>query len=123
MLQLGRCSDLFNPYAMAAGTKVRLMPIEPPGARERYVVPTLDGRTESFTESLTYQWIASAGGFSDGTTGGPRDLSGNPAPLFTDYRAPDVEELLGRSDVSLWVIQRDERLGVHWYQACIRIAP
>jgi hypothetical protein len=25
--------------------------------------------------------------------------------------------------VSLWIIQRDERLGVHWYESCIRVTP
>jgi hypothetical protein len=121
MLTLGRCLDNPTPYRLAAGTKVRFLPIEAAGARERYTVPTLDGRGESFTESLTYQWIASAGGYSDGTTGGPHDISGNPAPLFTDYRAPAADDLAIAGPISLWIVQRDERLGVRWYESCIRI--
>lgn len=122
-LPLGRCAENPAPYQLAPGTKLRLAPVEPPGAREPYVVPTLDGRSESFTESLTYQWIAGAGGYSSGSTGGPRDLSGNPAPLFTDYRSPRAEDLMGPTDVPVWIIQRDERLGVRWYESCIRVAP
>lgn len=122
-LPLGRCAENAAPFALAPGTKLRLAPVEAPGARELYVVPTLDGRSESFTESLTYQWVASAGGYSSGSTGGPRDLSGNPAPLFTDYRSPRASDLMGPTDVSLWIIQRDERLGVRWYESCIRVTP
>jgi hypothetical protein len=84
-------------------------------------VPTLDGHSETFTESLTYQWIASAGGFSRGTTGGPRDLSGNPPPLFSDFKSPSALDLDGSGLISLWIIQRDERLGVQWYEACLHV--
>jgi hypothetical protein len=122
-LPLGRCAENPAPYQLAPGTKLRLSPVESPGAREVYVVPTLDGRSETFTESLTYQWIASAGGFSRGSTGGPRDLSGNPAPLFSDYKSPAAGDLDGPTDVSVWIIQRDERLGVQWYESCIHVAP
>jgi hypothetical protein len=120
-LPLGRCAENPAPYPLAPGTKLRLAPIESAGARERYVVPTLDGRSESFTESLTYQWIASSGGYSDGNTGGPHDLSGNPAPLFSDYRSPRASDLMGPTDISLWIIQRDERLGVQWVESCVRV--
>ena len=119
----GRCLDDPAPYALAPGAKLRLTPAEPSGAREVYVVPTLDGRAETFTEILTYQWVSSAGGFSKGTTGGPHDISGNPAPLFTDYKAPAASDLDGPTDVSIWIIQRDERLGVHWYESCVRVVP
>ena len=122
-LPLGRCAENPAAYQLAPGTKLRLLPIEPAGAREVYVIPTLDGRSETFTESLTYQWIAGAGGFSEGETGGPRDLSGNPAPLFSDYKSPSASDLEGPTDVSLWIIQRDERLGVHWYESCIHVTP
>lgn len=122
-LPLGRCADNPAPYALAPATKLRLMPIESPGAREVYTVPTLDGRSETFTESLTYQWVAGAGGFSRGSTGGPRDLSGNPPPLFSDFKSPAASDLDGKDLVSLWIIQRDERLGVQWYEACIRVTP
>ena len=122
-LPLGRCAENPAPYPLAPGSKLRIAPVEPAGARELYVVPTLDGRSESFTESLTYQWIASAGGYSSGSTGGPHDLSGNPAPLFSDYRSPRASDLMGPTDISLWIIQRDERLGVQWYESCVRVSP
>jgi len=122
-LPLGRCAENPAPLALAPATKVRLLPVEPDGAREVYVVPTLDGSSQTFTESLTYQWVAAMGGFSNGSTGGPRDLSGNPAPLFTDYKAPAAADLDGPTDIALWIIQRDERLGVRWYEACVRVAP
>ncbi|HET7502520.1 MAG TPA: hypothetical protein VFK02_15980 [Kofleriaceae bacterium] len=122
-ISLVRCADNPSPPSVEPRTKLRMTPVEPDGTREVYVVPTLDGKSQTFTESLTYQWIASAGGFSDGMTGGPHDVSGNPAPLFTDYRAPAAEDLDGPTDVSLWIIQRDERLGVTWYEGCLRVTP
>jgi len=122
-LVLRRCVDDPSPLTVAPRTKLRLTPIEPDGAREVYVVPTLDGKSQTFTESLTYQWTASAGGFSSGSTGGPRDVSGNPAPLFTDFTAPPPEDLEGPTDIVLWIVQRDERLGETWYEACIRVVP
>lgn len=122
-LPFGRCADNPAPRALAPATKLRLMPIEAAGAREVYTVPTLDGHAETFTESLTYQWIAGAGGFSRGSTGGPRDLSGNPPPLFSDFKSPEASDLDGPTDISLWIIQRDERLGVQWYESCVRVSP
>jgi hypothetical protein len=122
-LPLIRCPENPAPLEMPPATKLRLLPVEPDGAREVYVVPTLDGKSQTFTESLTYQWVASAGGLSSGSTGGPRDLSGNPAPLFTDYKSPAAEDLDGPTDVTVWIIQRDERLGVHTYEGCIRVVP
>jgi hypothetical protein len=122
-LPFGRCADNPAPRALAPATKLRLLPIEAAGAREVYTVPTLDGHSETFTESLTYQWIAGAGGFSRGTTGGPRDLTGNPPPLFSDFKSPAASDLDGSTDIPLWIIQRDERLGVQWYESCLRVAP
>jgi hypothetical protein len=122
-LPLGRCADNPAPLEVAPGIKLRMTPVEPDGVREVYVVPTLDGKSQTFTESLTYQWVASAGGFSNGSTGGPRDLSGNTAPLFTDYRSPAAADLDGPTEVSVWIIQRDERLGVAWYEGCVRVIP
>lgn len=122
-LPLGRCLENPAPLEMPPDAKLRLVPIEPPGVREVYVVPTLDGRSQTFTESLTYQWIAGDGGFSSGSTGGPRDVSGNPAPLQSDYESPAAEDLMGPKDVTIWIIERDERLGVQWYEACIRVVP
>jgi hypothetical protein len=120
-LMLRRCADGAAPLTVRTRDTVRLTPIEAPGAREDYVVPTLDGMGRMFTESLTYQWIASAGGFSAGTTGGPRDISGNPQPLFTDWHAPSAADLAGPTDVTLWMIQRDERYGVQLYETCIHV--
>ena len=119
----GRCVEAPATLTVAPGTKVRFTPIEPDGAREVYVVPTLDGQSRTFTENLSYQWSASAGGYSSGDTGGPRNVTGNPPPLFTDWRAPSAADLGGPTDVSLWIVQRDERLGVQWYESCIRVEP
>lgn len=120
-LPLGRCADNPAPYEILSATKLRLRPIEAAGAREVYTVPTLDGHSETFTESLTYQWIAGGGGFSRGSTGGPRDLSGNPPPLFSDFKSPSALDLDGSGLLSLWIIQRDERLGVQWYESCLHV--
>jgi hypothetical protein len=123
-LPLGRCLDQASPWVAPAGKKVRINPIEPPGVRETYVLPTLDGKSETFTESLTYQWTATAGQFDNDATGGPRDLAGNDPPLFTDWFTPSDRELKGSAeDVTLWIVQRDERFGVHWYESCIRVQP
>lgn len=122
-LPLVRCAENPAPLPPAPSTKLRLLPVEPDGAREVYVVPTFDGKSQTFTESLTYQWVASAGGLSNGSTGGPRDVSGNPPPLVTNYKAPAARDPDGPTDVSLWIIQRDERLGVHAYEACVRVTP
>jgi hypothetical protein len=121
VLPFGRCVDQAAPVEVAPDTRVRLTPVEPDGVREVYVVPTTDGTSRTFTESLTYQWLATAGNFTAGRTGGPRDAFGNPAPLFTDWVAPDAEDLEGTTDVDLWIIQRDERLGLRWYQSCVRV--
>jgi hypothetical protein len=102
---------------------VRLTPIEAATSRETYVAPTLDGLSEMFNETLTYQWVASGGSLSKGDTGGPRDVTGNPAPLFTDFKSPSADDITGPTDIALWIIQRDERLGVTWYESCIRVIP
>ena len=122
-LPLGRCPAQAAPLEVAPGTKLRFTPLETAGAREDYVVPTLSGASRMFTESLTYQWISGAGSFSAGSTGGPRDVAGNPAPLFTDWTAPKAKDVSGPTDVPLWIIQRDERLGVTWYESCVRVVP
>lgn len=123
LLPFGRCRDQAAPLEVPAGELIRLTPVEPQGVREEYVVPTTDGSSRMFTESLTYQWLATAGNYTSGSTGGTRDAFGNPATLFTDWRAPRAADLDGPTDVEVWVIQRDERLGVHWYESCIRVLP
>ena len=123
IMPLGRCVEQPAPIELRPGQTLRLTPVEADGAREVYVVPRLDGAQQTFTESLTYQWLASAGSFSSGSTGGPRDVAGNPAPLFTEYRAPKANDLTGPTDVALWMVQRDERLGAAWYESCVRVVP
>jgi hypothetical protein len=122
-LPLGRCVDQTAPIEIPPATKIRLLPIEPDGVRETYTVAKLDGTFQTFTENLTYQWTAGAGGFSDGETGGPHDPFGNEPPLFSDYTSPAAKDLDGPTDVSIWVVQRDERLGAAWYESCIRVVP
>jgi len=123
MLELGRCVDQAAPFEMPPNTKINLLPIEPDGVRETYVIPTLDGGSETFTESLTYQWNATLGGFSSGSTGGPHDAFGNPAPLDTNWTSPKADKLDGPTDITIWLVQRDERLGVQWYETCLRVTP
>lgn len=118
-----RCADQTMPVIVSAGSKVRLEPIERGDTREVYSVPTLDGSTRTFTESVTYQWLATAGKFSDSTTGGGHDPFGNLAPVHTTWTAPGADKLDGPTDVSFWIVQRDERLGVNWVEACVRVVP
>lgn len=122
-LPMGRCVDQTAPLTLVPTQKVRITPIEPANVRETYVVPTIDGMGATFTESLTYQWLAGAGGLSPGSSGGGRDISGTPAPLFTEYRAPRAEDLDGPTDIPLWIVQRDERLGAAWFESCVRVVP
>lgn len=122
-LPLGRCSDVTpgKPTATAQyGHKLRLEPIELSSTRETYSVPTIDGTTRTFTEAVTYQWLATAGSFSDSMTGGGHDPFGNLAPVHTEWSPPKVT---APTNVWLWVIVRDERLGVTNYQACITVLP
>ncbi|HEU0037604.1 MAG TPA: hypothetical protein VFQ53_43635 [Kofleriaceae bacterium] len=122
-LPMGRCVDQTAPLEIVPTQRVRITPVEPDGAREVYVVPTIDGKQETFTESLTYQWLAGGGSYSSGFTGGPRDVTGNPPPLFSDFRAPAADEIDGVTDIPIWIVQRDERLGAEWYESCIRVVP
>lgn len=122
-LPLGRCVTQADKVTVSPRALVRFTPIESPTTRETYVVPTVDGQSQAFTEAPTYQWTAGAGGFSSGMTGGPRDFAGNPAPLFTDWRAPRAEDVGAGLDVPIWLVQRDERLGATWYEGCVRVVP
>jgi hypothetical protein len=119
-LPLGRCAVMATPLAIAPGAMLPLLPVEPDGVREDYVVPTFDGGERMFTESPTYQWLATAGSWNRGDTGGPRDASGMFPPLDSTWTAPDVT---APTDVSLWLIQRDERLGAAWFESCVRVTP
>jgi hypothetical protein len=124
-MPMGRCVDQTAPLELVPTQRIRIEPVEVEGSRETYTVPTLDGMTQTFTESLTYQWLAGPGGsISPGSSGGPRDpVTGNPAPLFTDFRAPPADALDGVTDIPIWVVQRDERLGARWYETCVRVRP
>ncbi|MBV8756768.1 MAG: hypothetical protein JO257_05825 [Deltaproteobacteria bacterium] len=120
-LPLGVCGDGNPMITMPVATKLHLTPVELPTTRETYSVPTIDGKSRTFTEAVTYQWLASAGKFSDATTGGGHDPFGNLAPADTDYTSPAAKDVDG--DIQLWTIVRDERLGVSIYMACVHIQP
>jgi hypothetical protein len=122
-LPMGRCAEQARPIRIVVGEELPLMPIASDDAAEDYVVPTLDGDVRMFTESLTYQWLASAGSWRRGTTGGTRDASGMVPPLDNAYRPPAPDELDAEMDVSIWMIQRDERLGATWYESCVTVVP
>jgi hypothetical protein len=123
ILPFGRCEETVEPFEMPPDTKLNLLPVELPGAREAYVVPTLDGGSEMFTETLTYQWVANGGGLSSGSTGGPHDAFGNEAPLDTDWTSPGADKVTEPTDFTIWIVQRDERLGATWYETCLRVTP
>ena len=122
-LPLGRCADLERPIRVVVGDEVPLEPAEAPGTREEYVLPTIDGGSRTFTESPTYQWLATAGSWKRAETGGPRDITGMIPPLSTVWRPPAAEDVTEETRVSIWVIQRDERLGLAWYESCVVVVP
>lgn len=122
-LPLGRCAEI-PPVEVPAGSELELEPIEPSGAREDYVVPTFDGGSRLLTENLSYAWYATAGEWTSESTGGPRDFAGNQPPLDSTWKVPDDPEIVGDGlEVALWIVQRDERGGQAWYQACLRVTP
>jgi hypothetical protein len=118
---LGRCRD--QAFEVDAGEVVRLLPVEPAFVRETYVVPTFDGGSRTFTENMRYQWLAGAGSWSSPNSGGPKDGFGNEPSLQTTWRSPEPGEIEEPLDVPIWVIQRDERLGVAIYETCVRVMP
>lgn len=121
----GRCAELGDPdfpqlMTIQLGEVLFLMPKEPDGVRETYLVPTFDGSSREFTENLSYQWLAGDGEWNAPFTGGPKDPFGNTPPLHAEWTPPD--DFDGDSvDVPIWVIQRDERLGSRWYSSCVRV--
>jgi hypothetical protein len=120
-LVLGRCHDQASPLEVAPGEELHLAPVEPPGVRETYVVPTFDGGSQQITENLSYAWLAGDGKWKKASTGGPRDPFGNDPPLDTSWTAPtDVGAGL---DVPIYVVQRDERLGEAWFESCVHVRP
>ncbi len=106
---------LVNP-----GDAVTLFPNEASGTREDYAVPGLDGKTIILEESISYQWLATYGGWSDETTGGGHDILGNQSLLGSDWTAPFIGNR-DHLDVSIWMIQRDERFGVTPIETCLTV--
>jgi hypothetical protein len=122
-LQLGRCVDQASPLTINAGQRVRITPVEPVDLRETYVVPTFDGQIRQFTETIEYQWYTSSGTFSSLVSGGKRDAFGNLPTLDSAFRSRDALEVTAPTDASIWIIQRDERLGEAWFESCVRVMP
>ncbi len=120
-----RCNDTpslsFEIPEVKGGEVVTLFPVEPESAREEYFAPTLSGGAQRITETLTYQWLAAQGSFSDETTGGGHDILGNQSLLGTEWRAPRGLKIA--TNISLWMIQRDERYGNSVLETCIRVLP
>lgn len=122
-IPLGRCGAI-EPFLVAPGERITMLPREAAGAREEYVVPTFEGGSRHYTENLTYQWHATAGDWSRFETGGTMDAVGNQPPLDTRWTAPDDPEEIGDGlDVAMWIVQRDERGGQAWYETCARVVP
>lgn len=122
-LPLGRCRDV-EPLVVGPGEAVDIEPVEPEGAREDYVLPTIDGDRVELTENLRYQWLATAGKWKRFESGGPTDPFGNEPPIDTRWTAPeDLGEIGAGLGVEIWVVQRDERGGSSWYRSCVRVEP
>jgi hypothetical protein len=127
-LPLGRCVDQAAPITIPPGGRVRILPVEPAGLRETYVVPTFDGKVREFTETVTYQWLTTSGSFSRSSSGGKRDAFGNIPEIDSTYRTRDAKDpttnpSAGPVDASIWIVQRDERLGEAWFESCVRVLP
>jgi hypothetical protein len=112
--------DRSGALQVRSGEPISFVPVATEDAQEVYQVPTFDGGTRTFTETLSYAWFATAGTWSAEETGGPPDLVGNQPHLASQWTAPTVE-----SDtlVDLWVVQRDERGGLSWSTMCAAVAP
>lgn len=122
-LPVGRCGDI-EAIGVKSGETLGLLPVEVVGAREDYLVPTFDGGSRSFTENISYRFYATHGGFTKGSTGGPRDVVGNVPTLDTEWTAPSDSDVVGEGiEVSLFIVWRDERGGQSWLQSCVRVAP
>jgi hypothetical protein len=122
-LPLGRCGEV-TPLEVSPGEEIELLPVEPEGVREDYVVPTFDGDVRYFTENMRYAWFATAGEWSPENTGGPKDNVGNEPKLESKWTAPeDADEIGTGLDVRMWIVMRDERGGNAWYESCVHVAP
>ena len=118
-----RCSDpgyQISKSRVRPGDVVTLFPNEAGDTRENYAVPGLDGSTIILEETVSYQWFVTYGGWSDETTGGGHDILGNQSLLGSDWTAPPLgsRDFL---DVSIWMIQRDERFGVTPIETCLTV--
>ena len=122
-----RCGDGEPPLQVSAGSDIRFDPVEAEDAREDYSVLTFDGEERAFTENLSYDWYATAGSWQRETSGGPLDFAGNPPPLDSTWTAPSTDQVrrdsdgTGTLDVSIWLVQRDERGGGSVWQTCVRV--
>lgn len=122
-LRTGACLDPDDRLEVAAGDLVKFAPRPLDGSEETYLVPTFEGGARQFTETLRYQWLATAGSWSRDQTGGPRDSAGNPPAISTEWRAPGLAAGEALRLVDLWVVQRDERGGAAFVEACLVVRP
>jgi hypothetical protein len=102
-LRLGYCAN-GSALTVAPGTQLLVFPLETPGTRQEYFAPAVDLTFHMFTETITYEWLATAGAWTDYTTGGTTDPFGNEPLLGSTWVAPQTSTPL---DVQLWAIQRD----------------
>jgi hypothetical protein len=109
------------PIVVAPGDEIALLPVETDGTREDYVLPTFDGGSREFTENMTYAWFATDGEWSSENTGGPKDAFGNVPQLDSSWTAPD--DIDTPTNIDMWLVQRDERGGLAWYEMCVRVEP
>jgi hypothetical protein len=116
-LPIGRCRDI-EPLTVGPGAEITIEPVEPEGAREEYVLPTIDGGRVELTENLRYQWLATGGDWRRFESGGPVDPFGNEPLLDTRWTSPE-----DAGEVEMWVVQRDERGGSSFYRSCVRVEP
>jgi hypothetical protein len=112
-----RCEDGSAPgIALAPGEELHVLPLEPEGVREVYMLPTFDGDVRTITENMRYAWFSTAGSWARGDTGGTIDPFGNVPPLDNTFTAPREP-----GDVRLWLVMRDERAGTYWREYCARV--
>ena len=118
-LAIGYCADGVT-LRVSPGAQLLVFPLEGPGTRQDYFAPAVDLTFREFTETMTYEWLATAGSFTEYTTGGTTDPFGNEPALGSTWVAPAVTSPL---EVQLWAIQRDERFGVSAFPTCVTVEP
>jgi hypothetical protein len=122
-MPVGRCIDVAAPLEVGPGDEIEIEPVPVEGAREEYLVPTFDGGARMFTENLVYTWYATHGTWEPEQTGGPKDVAGNDPEVESLWTAPGAATVGDGLDVSVWVVQRDERGGQSWIETCVRVTP